>query len=69
MAREVRGALQPPTNSRSVSTGGNFPGSSGRSGYERILLNYPHVIALVRTVMSKEDTETHLSGPIVLSNC
>ena len=26
-----------------------------------ILLNYPHVIALVRRVMSKEDTETHLS--------
>ena len=35
MAREVREVLQPLTNSRSVSRGGNFPGSSGRSGYER----------------------------------
>lgn len=35
MAREVREALQPLTNSRSVSTRGNFPGSGGRSGYER----------------------------------
>ena len=35
MAHEVREALQPLTNSHSVSPGGNFPGSSGRSGYGR----------------------------------
>ena len=41
MTREVREALQPLTNSHSVSTGGNFPGSGGRSGYERDPLKLP----------------------------
>ena len=35
MAHEVREALQPLTNSHSVSPGGNFPGSGGRFGYGR----------------------------------
>ena len=33
-----------------------------------ILPNYPHVIAVVRRVMSEEDAETHPLVPIILSN-
>lgn len=41
MAREVREALQPLTNSRSVATGGNVPGSGVSSGYGMDSLELP----------------------------
>ena len=41
MAREVREALQPLMNSRSVATGGNVPGSSVSSGYGMDSLELP----------------------------
>ena len=41
MAREVREALQPLTNSCSISTEVNFPSSGGRSGYEKDSLQLP----------------------------
>ena len=41
MAREVREALQPLTNSRPAATGGNFPGSGASSGYGGDSLELP----------------------------
>lgn len=41
MAREVREALQPLTNSRPAATGSNFPGSGASSGYGGDSLELP----------------------------
>ena len=41
MARQVREALQPLTNSHLVATTGNFPGSGASSGYGRDSLQLP----------------------------